>query len=296
MSTTGLATRVAGKGSGGPQALAEAAAAVKVALIDNGSLAAEPHQLLRRVAAEISRRTGIGVAAVSWKHSDRAALPDASVASVLKTWVPAQIAAGAREFLFVPFFISPQGAIAGALRSDLDALGATYRFTAGLTPPLLGRIVAERVNDVIQAQGLASATVVVVDHGGPSPFSGAVRDETVAIAAQLLGSRAAAVAAASMETPDPADPAFAHNRPLLAEALPPLAARSADASCPLIIAPLFLAPGRHAGPDGDLARIAAAAAPGRRLFFTELVGAHPLVPAALAAALTPHIPVLTALP
>jgi hypothetical protein len=55
------------------------------------------------------------------------------------------------------------------------------------------------------------------------------------------------------------------------------------------VTPLFLAPGRHAGPKGDLAEIAAEAedrsAP-LRCHFTGLIGTHPLVIDALADALT----------
>jgi sirohydrochlorin ferrochelatase len=51
----------------------------------------------------------------------------------------------------------------------------------------------------------------------------------------------------------------------------------------VILAPLFLSPGRHAGPGGDLAQICAAAS--SRCHFTELVGTHPLAVTALADAL-----------
>lgn len=265
------------------------------ALIDNGSLAAEPHRLLRRVAAEISRRVErvvpsapVEVQAVSWKHSHRAPMPDGGTPWVLDTWVPAQIAAGATELVFVPFFVSPQGAIGGALRADLEAWGIEYRFTEGLAPPVLGRIAAERVQDVLRERALGRGHVIVVDHGGPSPLSAAVRNQAAAEAARLLGDRVASVTAASMESPDEAGgPACGHNRPLLARALGDLAASSPDQ--PMVVAPLFLAPGRHAGPGGDLARIAAAAAPGRRIFFTDLIGSHPLVPATLAAGLQADI-------
>lgn len=261
------------------------------ALIDNGSLAAEPHRLLRRVAADISRmvervapRALAEVQAVSWKHSHRAPIADGSTPWVLETWVPAQLAAGAAELVFIPFFISPQGAIGGALRADLEAWGMAYRFTDGLTPPVLGRIAADRVQDVLRERALGRSHVIVVDHGGPSAASGAVRDQAAAEAARLLGERAASVTAASMESPDEA---LGHNQPLFARALGDIAASSPG--CPIVVAPLFLAPGRHAGPGGDLARIAAAAAPGRSVFFADLIGSHPLVAATLAGALQADI-------
>ena len=77
---------------------------------------------------------------------------------------------------------------------------------------------------------------------------------------------------------------MAFNRPLLADLLhEPEFARG-----PVVIAPLFLAPGRHAGPQGDLARIAAHArekAPDQRCHFAGLIGSHPLAIEALAGSL-----------
>ena len=84
-----------------------------------------------------------------------------------------------------------------------------------------------------------------------------------------------------MESPD--GPGFDFNRPLLIDALRELG--SGD----VVIAPLFLLPGRHAGPNGDLRRIALAAeeaAPGLRCHFAGLVGSHPAVVEALGAAVT----------
>lgn len=89
--------------------------------------------------------------------------------------------------------------------------------------------------------------------------------------------------AASMESPD--GPEFTFNRPLLAEAL---ALPGFDAG-DVVIAPLFLSPGRHAGPGGDLARIAREAearSPRLRCHFTELVGSHPVAIETLAGALS----------
>ncbi len=260
---------------------------MKVALIDNGSLEAAAHENLRRVAATIGATVGVRVEAVSWKHSDRiepGALADGP-ALTLAPWVRAQVAAGEREFVLIPFFISPQGAIGSSLRSDLDALAAQaggigFAFTEGLADgPVLAEIVAEHVR---RAAGAGRPAVIVVDHGGPSPASAAVRDTVAARVREILGGAIGPLAAASMESPEGAR--FAFNRPLLAEAL---AAPGFDAG-EVLIAPLFLSPGRHAGPDGDLARIARAAegrSPRLRCRLTGLVGSHPAAAAFLADAL-----------
>jgi sirohydrochlorin ferrochelatase len=82
----------------------------------------------------------------------------------------------------------------------------------------------------------------------------------------------------------PAGPGFEFNRPLLEEALALPGFDSGD----VVIAPLFLLPGRHAGTGGDLdtiARVAEARAAALRCHVADLVGTHPLAVEALAAGL-----------
>jgi sirohydrochlorin ferrochelatase len=273
-----------------------------IALIDNGSLEAAAHQNLRSVARALAARAGAPVAAVSWKHSDRipAARLDGAAAHVIYNWIRDQLARGERDFLFVPFFISPQGAIGSALRRDLEAWsresgGFSFAFCAGLADQgALAPIVAARVREALAARpGPGRPAVVVVDHGGPARASAALRDAVAAEVRSELGDAVGPLAAASLESPD--GPDFAFNQPLFAEQL---AAPGFDAG-DVVVAPLFLAPGRHAGPSGDLARIARAAearAPGRRIHFTGLVGTHPQAVEVLARSLQAALSAPAALP
>ena len=144
--------------------------------------------------------------------------------------------------------------------------------------PTLAHIVASRVREA--AAGLQLPTVVVVDHGGPSPSSAYVRDRVAAEVRSLLGAGIGPLVAASMESPE--GPEFDFNRPLLEEALVQAGPRD------VVIAPLFLSPGRHAGPRGDLARIARESrkrSPRLRCHFAGLVGTHPAAAEFLAGAL-----------
>lgn len=249
-----------------------------VALIDNGSLEPAAHRNLRGLARALSAQCGTLVHAVSWKHSDRidpAAL-DGAPAWSLDGFVRAMHALGQREYLFVPFFISPQGAIGSALRRDLDRLqaelgGFDLNFTDGLAQRgVLADILVSRIRDVAATRSLATPNVVVVDHGGPSPASAAVRDEIASATRRTLAGEIGALIAASMEGEHP---------PLLADVL----ARPEFAGGDVIVAPLFLSPGRHAGPEGDVAQICAASP--SRCHFAELIGTHPLAAETLAAAL-----------
>jgi sirohydrochlorin ferrochelatase len=262
---------------------------MKVVLVDNGSLEPSAHKGLRAVAAAIGRRAGIPVDAVSWKHSDRipAAALDGVRAWTLERWVRHQVSSGERDFLFVPFFISPQGAIGSSLRGDLAGLqetigGFEFSFADGLAESgALASVVADLIRKAAAERSLDRPVVVVVDHGGPSRASADVRNSVADAVRAELGASISSVAAASMESPD--GPGFEFNRPILIDAL-----RELD-SGDVLIAPLFLLPGRHAGPTGDLRRIAIAAqeaAPGLRCHFSELVGSHPAVIEALGASVT----------
>lgn len=256
------------------------------ALIDNGSLEPAATYNLRGVAESLSAATGVKVHPVSWKHSDRIA-PDAlrgECAQTLAKFIRMHVAGGEREFVFVPFFISAQGAIGSALRSDLEKLqrelAATpfgFTFTDGLAAGgEIVRIVAERIRETILVNSLLTPPVVVVDHGGPSAASATLRDELARGLSKELGTEIGYLAAASMEGEHP---------PLLADVL----VRSEFTARYVVIAPLFLSPGRHAGPAGDIPRIcrevATAGGNMTRYHFTGLVGTHPWAATALAAAL-----------
>ena len=245
-----------------------------VALIDNGSLEAAAHLRLRALASALSDQTGTLVQPVSWKHSDRA--PAISLggkpADTLAPFVRRQVAAGERSFLFVPFFISPQGAIGSALRRDLELLqtetgGFDFKFTAGLSDSgALAPIIAERVREVSPAT-VPDAPIVLVDHGGPSSASAGLRDRVATEAAALLKRP---VNPCSMEGDHP---------PLLADLL----SAPGFANREVIVAQLFLSPGRHAGPGGDIEEICRAAP--ALCHRTALVGDHPSVTAILSAAI-----------
>jgi hypothetical protein len=271
---------------------------MSIALIDNGSLEPAAHRNLRRVAAELSVQTGVTVQAVSWKHSDRirAEILDGQPAWTLAPWLKAQFAAGEREFIFVPFFISPQGAIGSWLRRELEQLQAElgdfrFTFTASLVSQgVLAKIVVARIRETLARLALRQPPVVLVDHGGPSPASAAVRDQVAAEVRQQLGGEIGRLIATSMEGAE-----HRHNQPIFEDVL-----RTTEfGGGHVIVAPLFLTPGRHAGPRGDLATIATSAADrlaqiALHCHFTELVGTHPDVVPALADALNRTLSTTTA--
>src|ERR1700678_1278126 len=111
---------------------------MKAALIDNGSLEPAAHEGLRAAGRIPAAALG---GAPAW---------------TLAPWIRSQVSGGEREFVFIPFFVSPQGAIGSLLRRDLEALreeagGFEFSFTTGLADgPALAEIVASRVRDAAE--------------------------------------------------------------------------------------------------------------------------------------------------
>lgn len=259
---------------------------MKVLLIDNGSLVPASTQALREVAAELAMRTGCKIAPVSLQHSDRVSAEqlDGEAAEVLSTWLRREVVGGETDFVVLPFFLGPSRAIleylpavAAGVREEWP--GLRLRVAAPLYQPgddRLAQILSVLVRDELTPSFLRGerARVALVDHGSPLVAVTAVRDALAVQLSGTLGATVAAVAPCSMERRPGADYAF--NEPLLADLL----ARERWSAGPVIVAQLFLGPGRHAGPDGDIARICAdalKAAPNLRIVRTAPLGSHPML-------------------
>ncbi len=262
-------------------------------LFDNGSLRAEPALALRRVAAALAGRTGREVRAVSLQHSDRVApdqlggMPAELLEPALEKFLSAR-PDGAADLL--PLFFGPSAAVTELAAGQARALLAKSPHAALRFAPCLvdaadpsdrrvAQMLADHTRAAARAVGWARPKVLLTDHGSPTRAVTAVRDHLTAQLRAELGDDAAAVGAAAMERRDGAEYDF--NEPLLARAL----RAGPSSSGEVVVALQFLLPGRHAGPDGDLAEICRAAeaeCPGLRTRLTEPIGAHPLLVEVLA--------------
>jgi len=275
---------------------------MKILLVDNGSLEPAAVLALREVAAQLSARVGREVFPVSMAHSDKipaAALGPGGVAQCVEAFLREQLAAGEREFAILPFFIGPSRAVTHALPKIIETHRADFpELRVKLAPPLhaagdltLARILAERVRaaqrEIVECRRagerpLRPVRVALVDHGSPTPAVTAVRDEVAAQLAATLREDAgvAEVAECSMERRP--GPAYAFNEPLLETLL----ARDGWRDSTVIVAPLFLLPGRHAGAGGDIAQICTRA----RTQTPSPAGTRSTAPATLlqTAPLSPH--------
>ena len=257
-------------------------------LADNGSLEPAATLSLRTIAARLGDALGRRVVPVSLFHSN--AVPadqlEGQSAELLADVLAARLRAGKSDFLIVPLLFGPSGALTDFLPTQVAALKAKFpQLRVRLAPWLVdvgaandGRMAAileENVRAKI-ADISSRPAVVLVDHGSPTRAVTAVREHLARQLRTRLGPVVRDVLAASMERRP--EPEYDFNEPLLERAFD----RPGFDAGPVIAAMLFLSPGRHAGPAGDVARICAAAQqrhPGLHVVMTELVGRHPgLIP------------------
>ncbi len=253
-----------------------------VLLVDNGSLQPASTLSLRRLAAALSVRLGRTVFPVSLLHSSAidAVRLDGEPAEIFEPAIRRRFAEGAREFVVVPLFFGPSGALTSYLPERIEAVASSLgRFSVRLAAPLvdpkapddrrLAAMLADHVRLAVARAALSRPSVIMVDHGSPQAAVGAVRDRVARQLGVELGDIVVSVVPASMERREGV--AYDFNEPLLARAL-------ADAAGDVVVALLFFSPGRHAGPGGDIetiCRSAEAAQPGLRVHLTALVGEHP---------------------
>jgi len=251
-------------------------------LVDNGSLRAQATLNLRRVAASLSGLVGETVQAASLLHSNK--IPADEVGGIPATTLgPAAercAEQGATEIIVLPFFFGPSKALTGYLPERMATLQERFpHVKVRVAQPLvdefgdndlrLAHLLADNVRDKLRPG--TKPHVALVDHGSPIPEVTAVRNRLAGQLSVLLADDVACVAAASMERREGDEYRF--NEPLLENllALPEFKIGS------VILAMLFLSPGRHAGEGGDIAEICAAAEqqyPGLFVTTTKLVGEH----------------------
>jgi sirohydrochlorin ferrochelatase len=259
-----------------------------VLLADNGSLEPAATLGLRTIAARLGGVLGRKVVPVSLLHSN--AVPadqlDGRPAELLADALAARLQAGESDFLVVPLFFGPSGAFVDFLPTRVAALKGKFpQLRVRVAPWLvdvgaandeqMAAILEENVRAKIAGVSSRPA-VILVDHGSPAQDVTAVREHLARQLRTRLGPAVRDVLAASMERR--AEPEYDFNEPLLERAFD----RPGFDAGPVIVAMLFLSPGRHAGPARDIARICAAAQqrhPGLRIAMTDLVGRHPgLIP------------------
>ncbi|MBZ5488415.1 cobalamin biosynthesis protein CbiX [Halomonas aquamarina] len=250
-------------------------------LVDNGSLRPASTLNLRRVAAALSQQIGETVQAASLLHSNKvpAERLEGKPALTLGPGAERSAEQGATEIIVVPFFFGPSKALTDYLPERMAVLQAAFpQVSVRVAQPLvdelggndlrLARLLADNVRECL---GGEPVRVALVDHGSPIPEVTAVRNRLAGQLSVLLAEEVACVAAASMERR--AGDEYRFNEPLLENLLD----RPEFHAGQVVLAMLFLSPGRHAGEGGDIDEICRAAQkrhPALHITATRLVGEH----------------------
>jgi hypothetical protein len=254
-------------------------AGTRILLVDNGSYEPAATLALRGLAKEVGQLIGQEVRPVSTMHSTKIdpALLGGQPAVIFDQAVQQAKADGIEELVVLPLFIGPSRAITEYLpKVFADAQPGAMKLS--IREPLFGDDGFELTGmlaDNLRATGWTkgSGTVLLCDHGSPIPEVTACRNALAASLRKELGLKPEELIACSMERREGAEHDF--NEPLLEDAL-----QSAKGDAVILM--LFLLPGRHAGPDGDVATIAKEHAPsGLRWKLSPLLGTHPALPALL---------------
>jgi sirohydrochlorin ferrochelatase len=247
-------------------------------LVDNGSLEPAATLALRGIARALTARLGEAVVPVSLLHA-RAVDPaqlDGVPAEIFEPALAQRLKGGQSDFLVLPLFFGPSRALTAYLPERIAVWAEKHpTLRVRIAAPLfqksddrLARILADQV----QAVAVNSRRVALVDHGSPVREVTAVRDALAGQLQTLLGPEKRVTACSMERRPGPE---YDFNEPLLENLLV-----QPQWSGEVVVALQFLLPGRHAGPDGDVAQIcrqAAAARAGLHTHITPLVGAHPLL-------------------
>lgn len=245
--------------------------APRTILVDNGSLNPAAALRSRELAAQLSRAMGTQVDPVSVLHSDKIdpAELGGTPAATFERYARAAKAAGCEALDVIPLFFGPSLAITEFLPELARKVGISLSVGEPLWTPRRADRLAAMLADNLRSAGWTpgSGTVLLCDHGSPIQEVTAVRDDLARRLRASLGLDEDALVACSMERREGA--AYAFNEPLLAAAIQRARGRA-------VVLMLFLLPGRHAGPGGDVATICARHAPsGLSWTLSPLVGDHP---------------------
>ncbi|MCB1801897.1 MAG: cobalamin biosynthesis protein CbiX [Gammaproteobacteria bacterium] len=255
-----------------------------IILADNGSTRAGATLSLRRIAGRLSSVCERPVHAVSLQHVDRIPIGelDGEPALVLADFLREQLERGRHWFVIVPLFFGSSRALSSFIPEQVRILREQYAalrvdLAEPLVPlpqgePRLAAILADNVASVGDQLDRVPDRIVLVDHGSPLPQVTAVREYLARELATL--EPGSVVEQAVMERRTGREYDF--NGELLEEVLQRLASEGAPIR--VVLAMLFLSPGRHAGPGGDIEEICVRAMqhhPNLQVVVTPLIGEHP---------------------
>jgi len=232
----------------------------KYFLVDNGSFGAHAILNLRKIANSLAKRSGFEVRPMGLMHSHKVdpGILDGIAGESMEAFLDSKEANSVSDIRVVPFFLGPSLAVTDWLPRNLEKWrlgreGRSFTVLDYLFDPedeRLARILEDLCLGEIQSRNLSAPHLILVDHGTPLPEVNLVREEVGKQLKDLMGNRIAGFSTCCMERR--AGSEYDFNDPLLEDLLKKLEEHDAHE---VLLAQLFLSPGRHAGKNGDLAEI-----------------------------------------
>ena len=253
--------------------------------VDNGSLQPKSVLQMRKIAQGLSGESGHLISPYGLMHSHKIHSDELNgkPANSMQNFLLSPQSDEVNEIRVLPFFLGPSLAITDWLPENLDAwrikspLQRSYRILNPLYHSGDNRL-AQALSDLCQHEITTQnfnekPWVAMVDHGTPLLEVNQVRELVGEEMQRILGGQIAGFSTCAMERRP--DPQYDFNDPLL-ETL--LEQWHQEGVSEVVVSQFFLLPGRHAGPDGDLAEICQPFTErGMKIFRTDNLGAHPLV-------------------
>ena len=252
----------------------------KYFLVDNGSLKPEATINLRIIGNLLQKEASCEVRPMGLMHSHKidSSLLGGQGGESMEAFFHSDEAARTSEIFVLPFFFGPSRAVTEWLPENLrrwEKLEKNRRFRildclydAG--DDRIARALAENSSIVIEKNKMTNPSVALVDHGTPVETVNKMREEIGSQLKSILGDNIDQFSTCCMEKRE--GKKYDFNDPLLQKLLDDWSRMQVTE---VVVAQLFLSPGRHAGKGGDLEQICKDYA--GCLKRTELLGTHPLI-------------------
>lgn len=255
-------------------------------LVDNGSYRPQSTLSLRRIAAAVTELVGHTIHPVSLLHSTKAKPEDLNgiPAEIFEPFLKKKRGEGINSFMVLPLFFGHSAAIYEYVPQRVMEMQEKWPELEVRTAPCMvditqpadtavAEVLADLVRKKMREENLTKPAVTLVDHGTPRKFVNDVRNFLGVQLQELLKDDCGAVEVSSMERREEEEYAF--NEPLLENLL-----GSPGFEKEVILSMLFISPGRHAGPGGDIAEICEEAEkknPGLKTHMSDLFATHDAV-------------------
>ena len=255
----------------------------KYFLVDNGSLRPESIISLREVANKLTEKCGENVepAGIMHSHKINSIHLNSKKALTMEKFFDSKEAENVSRLLIIPMFLGPSLAITDWLKRKLTVWKESnpdrfYSVAHCLHKDGDNRISRALYTNVIDEIRLFSGRqpfVILVDHGTPLKKVNSVRETVGNELKRLLTNKICGFSTACMERRSGTQ--YDYNDPLLEVLLHQIYRKGVRE---VVLAQLFLLPGRHAGPDGDLAMICNPyEKKGMKIYRTQTLACHPLI-------------------